>query len=300
MRQHRNSSSNPPAWPSLLRKYALTVAICALSGGLSAAAQPACAIGRLADVEIVDRADGRALPVYAKDGRHWVVGTPGREYSIRIRNSGGARVLAVTSVDGINVVTGETASPAQSGYVLDGHGNVEIEGWRKSLAQTASFYFTELPDAYAARTGRPENVGVIGVALFRERPQPIARSDRVGKLAAETTRDAASPAPVAAPDAQAGGSAASKRGESFADERARGAAQPGAPLGTGHGRSETSRAEVVRFERETAFPAETITIRYDRRENLVAMGVLPPPVVVRAPDAFPAWAPGFVADPPRR
>jgi len=50
----------------------------------------------------------------------------------------------------------------------------------------------------------------------------------------------------------------------------------------------------------TVYPAETITIHYDRRENLVAMGVLPPPVVVRAPEAFPAWRPGFVADPPRR
>jgi hypothetical protein len=141
---------------------------------------------------------------------------------------------------------------------------------------------------------------VIGVALFRERPQPIARPDRVGKLAAEAARDSAMPAPAAAPEAQSAADAASRRGEAVADERARGAALPGAPLGTGHGRSESSRAEVVRFERDATFPAETITIHYDRRENLVAMGVLPPPVVVRAPEAFPAWLPGFVADPPRR
>jgi hypothetical protein len=300
MRQSRKSSSDPSVNRSLLRKYALTVAICGLGCGLAATALPAGAVGRLADVEVVDRSDGRVLPVYAKDGRHWVVGTPGREYSIRIRNTGGARVLAVTSVDGVNVVTGETASPAQSGYVLDGYGNVEIAGWRKSLARTASFYFTELPDSYAARTGRPDNVGVIGVALFRERPQPIARPDAVGKLAGEVARESTSPAPAAAPEAQAAGNAASKRAETFADERTRGAAQAGVPLGTGHGRSESSRAEVVRFERETAYPAETITIRYDRRESLVAMGVLPPPVVVRAPDAFPVWTPGFVADPPRR
>jgi hypothetical protein len=300
MRQPWQSFSNPLAEPGTLRKYALTAAGCALFGALSAAAAPAWGLGRLADVEVVDRADGRVLPVYAKDGRHWVVGTPGREYAIRIRNAAGARVLAVTSVDGVNVVTGETASPSQSGYVLDGYGNVEIAGWRKSLARTASFYFTELPDAYAARTGRPDNVGVIGVALFRERPQPIARPDRVGKLAAEAARDSASPAPAAAPEAQGAADTASRRGEAVADERTRGAAQGGAPLGTGHGRSESSRAEVVRFERDTAFPAETITIHYDRRENLVAMGVLPPPVVVRAPEAFPASLPGFVADPPRR
>jgi len=35
----------------------------------------------------------------------------------------------------------------------------DINGWRKSQSSTAAFYFTELPDAYAARTGRPDNVG---------------------------------------------------------------------------------------------------------------------------------------------
>ena len=33
-----------------------------------------------------------------------------------------ARVLAVTSVDGVNVITGETAAQEQSGYVLDALG----------------------------------------------------------------------------------------------------------------------------------------------------------------------------------
>ena len=47
---------------------------------------------------------------------------------------------------------------------------VEIDGWRKSMDEVAAFYFTALPDSYAARTGRPDNVGVIGVALFREEP----------------------------------------------------------------------------------------------------------------------------------
>ena len=34
---------------------------------------------------------------------------------------------------------------------------------------------------------------------------------------------------------------------------------------------------MVRFERESATPNETIAIYYDRRENLAAMGILPPP-----------------------
>ena len=72
------------------------------------------------------------LSVYPKDGRHWVVGTPGQEYGIRVCNTTGDRVLAVMSVDGVNVVSGETASPAQSGYVLSAHECADINGWRKT------------------------------------------------------------------------------------------------------------------------------------------------------------------------
>ncbi len=50
-----------------------------------------------------------------KDGRHYIVGMPGHEYAVRIRNTTGARILVVTSVDGVNVVTGDTAAPSQSG-----------------------------------------------------------------------------------------------------------------------------------------------------------------------------------------
>ena len=87
----------------------------------------------LVQVDVYDRADGSTLPVYTKDGRRYIVGTPGHEYAVRIRNRTGARVLVVTSVDGVNVISGDTAAPSQSGYVLDPWGSVEIIGWRKNL-----------------------------------------------------------------------------------------------------------------------------------------------------------------------
>src|SRR6266568_370859 len=139
------------------------------------------------NVEIFDRSEGRTLPIYHHDGRRYVVGKPGNEYAIRVRNTGIERVLAVMSVDGINVISGDTASPDQSGYVLAPYASFDIAGWRKSLARTAAFYFTALPDSYAARTGRPDNVGVIGVAVFRERARPIALEEFRRK---DATRDA--------------------------------------------------------------------------------------------------------------
>jgi hypothetical protein len=244
----------------------------------------------LAEVDIVDRQDGRVLPVYYKDGTRWIEGTPGHEYAIRVRNDNGGRVLAVMSVDGVNVITGDTASPSQSGYVIDAHGGTEIAGWRKSMAGTAAFYFTELPDAYAARTGRPENVGVIGVALFRERMRPVAIDTPLPKVVPNAERDS-----PAQPSGSAGGSIAADA----ASKRAEMAAAPAPQLGTGHGRIESSYAQYTSFERETSAPNETIVVRYDRRDNLIALGVLPAPMVARRIDPFPA-APRFAPDPPSR
>ncbi|MDD3761877.1 MAG: hypothetical protein PHP86_01115 [Nevskiales bacterium] len=223
-------------------------------------------VGRMADIEVVDRGSGRSLPVYRHDGRWYVAGEPGREYSIRIRNRDGGRLLAVTSVDGVNVISGRTANPRQAGYVLNHHADLVVDGWRKSLDRVARFYFTDLRDAYATRTGRPDDVGVIGVALFRERPyrdrddrrQPYAKDGR-------------------APEAK------SQRGDDG--------------LGTGHGRSEWSPAEYSHFERASNRPDEVITIYYDSRRNLAARGIVEPPRRRSAwhrPDPFPGQ---FVADP---
>src|SRR5215831_20855662 len=179
-------------------------------------------------VEIFDRSEGRVLPIYWHQGRRYVVGRPGNEYAIRVRNTGGGRMLAVMSVDGVNVISGDTASPSQSGYVLAPGETADIAGWRKSMSRTAAFYFTALPDSYAARTGRPDNVGVIGVATFRERA-------RVAALGETLRKDAARAEAQSAP-------AASAAQKPSSDSLSGAAAAPQERLGTGHGRSESSYA----------------------------------------------------------
>jgi len=248
----------------------------------------------LIGVELYDRTSGTTLDVYAHDGQRFVVGTTGHEYAIRIRNRSAGRVVAVTSVDGVNVISGETASADQSGYVVDAGGSVEIAGWRRSTERTAAFYFTDLGDSYAARTGRPSNVGVIGVAVFRERARPVV-SSRADKIAA------ASPESRAAEQAAASPLAAQTAPSAARDERTPDVGANTAParqLGTGFGRTENNFAYRVHFDRESDTPAETVAIRYDRRENLAAMGVLPQPRYAgRTPDPFPAMR--FVPEPPR-
>jgi hypothetical protein len=295
------------------RQCALTYSALALALAAALSAGSATAVGQLGSLDIVTRSDGQVLPVYPGGGRSWVVGIPGREYAIRYCNRTPGRVLAVMSVDGVNVVSGDTASPSQSGYVLGAYECADIQGWRKNMMRTAAFYFTELPDAYATRTGRPENVGVIGVAVFREKQPPVAWRPYKDKIASEPRRDApmdekaaSAPAPANGQDAQSGVDAFRGREEAAGRlQGAPGVAQsmpvpaPIAKLGTGHGRSEDSPAQMVRFERESAVPNETIAIYYDRRENLVAMGILAPPVVARSANPFPSWG-HFVPDPPNR
>jgi len=200
----------------------------------------------LAQVDVYDRGAGEALPEYRHRGRSYIEGRPGNEYAVRIRNNTAERLLAVLSVDGVNAVTGETASPDQSGYVIEPWGYVTVQGWRKGLDRTAAFYFSDPQDSYAARTGRPDDLGVIGVALFRERViEPHghwwSRDDR----------------------------------------------SPGYPS-----------AREKAFERASSRPDEVVALRYERRETLVALGVLPAyrHGWRRDPDPFPGTL-GFVPDP---
>jgi hypothetical protein len=305
------------------KAFVLCVLAAAATWGTSA-----LAIGRLADVTVTDRSTGATLPVHYHRGEYWVAGVPGAKYAIDIRNASGARVLAVTSVDGVNVVSGETASVAQTGYVFSAWQRYGITGWRKSNNDVAAFEFTASPNSYAERTGRPRDVGVIGVALFRERApiaQPVVpypyHSRRDSRLESDSAPSAAAPAPTApsapAPasrgDASAGlhgmadkstaesaaGAARQERESHDASMAKRAAPQAAPKLGTGHGERESSYVSNTAFERESSAPNEVIRIRYDSRENLVSMGVIPQ---YRAPqpqpNAFPDSPVGYVPDPP--
>ena len=231
------------------------------------------ALGSLADVEVLDRDTGATLPTYRHHGEYWVAGRPGARFSIVIHNRGHERLLAVTAVDGINVISGETSAWLQTGYVFDALQGYEIPGWRKSNSEVADFNFTTAADSYASRTDRPANVGVIGVALFRE--QSAKAPPAVAQLNRERNADSARAATE----------------QSFASAAPK--------LGTGHGAREVSYVQDVEFNRMSNSPNEVIRIRYDSLDNLVAMGVVPRTASWPAPNAFPGSPDRrYVPDPP--
>ncbi len=245
----------------------------------------------LVELDVIDRDNGQWLPEYGHRGQTWIAGVPGHRYSVRLTNTTGQRVLVVLSVDGHNAVTGQTAAASQGGYVLEPWESAEIAGWRKSLDDVAQFLFTDLSDSYAARTGRPDNVGVIGIAVFRERqvrtvyaPPPAPPSPPIASQAGARERATGNAAKAAAPAASA--------------DRAVVEAAP-QRLGTGHGQREWAPVGQTGFIRATRSPQQVSQIRYDDVETLVSLGVLPrayAPYARYSPSAFPN---GFVADPPR-
>lgn len=264
-----------------------------------AVVSPAQAVGRMADVDVIERHTGRTLPVHFYRGEYWVEGTPGVPYAVRVRNATGERLLAVMSVDGVNVLSGETAAITQSGYVFEPGRQSDIAGWRKSNTEIAAFEFTTSPYSYAERTGRPTDVGVIGVAVFHERPVPVVvpqpppwpgYGGRDGRYQEKS------------------GSAASGQGKAeMHNDNYQGApqgrAQAAPKLGTGHGGREASVVNNTTFERASSAPIEVIQIRYDSRENLVSMGVLREwrsPRNDLRPRPFPESrvGQGYVPDPP--
>jgi hypothetical protein len=245
------------------------------------------AAGTPIDVSVTDRTTGERLEVYRHQGRLYVAGRPGNRYAVNLHNKSGGRLLTVISVDGVNVLNGETAAASQSGYVVAPWESAEIAGWRKNMNDVAAFNFTSVADSYAGRTDRPQNVGVIGVAVYREAeplPPPPAvslreRSDLGGaESAASRLSDAApvSPAPA--------------KSESRSKEASR--------LGTGHGERLSAPTQYTEFRRASELPAEVITIYYNSRSNLLAQGIIPRPPSYGAstpvPNPFPG---GFVPDP---
>jgi hypothetical protein len=273
---------------SLQRRAVLAMA---LSAGL-AAATSAQAGPDLVDLTVVDRETGQQMQVWRHRGRLFVAGQPGARYSLRVANNTGGRVLAVMSVDGVNILTGETAGYDQRGYVFDPYESYDISGWRKSDHEVAQFSFASQSRSYAARTGRPFDVGVIGIAVFRERayytpPPPPYVSPR----AEAPGRSRAQPESAADEVVVSGNRIAPTAPPAVAQRREE-------RLGTAHGEREWSTVTQVAFVRATQQPAFIRRIEYDTHRNLVAAGVIPPPYYPDRGRPRPFPASGYVPDPP--
>jgi hypothetical protein len=134
---------------------------------------------------------GDLLPGVRASGRSLVVGDDGDRYRLVVRNATSARFEVVASVDGLDVIDGQPATPERRGYLVDPHGVLVIDGFRQTEAEVAAFRFGRVASSYAARTSGDANVGVIGVAIFAEKgavwtPAELDRRDQADPFPART------------------------------------------------------------------------------------------------------------------
>ncbi len=216
--------------------------------------------------ELVDEA-GRVLPTHSHRGCSYILGSVGQRYLVRVRNDTPRRVEVVVSVDGRDVLDGGPSDWGKRGYLVDPFATATIDGFRLSQDAVAAFRFGPVPRSYAALQGDSRDVGVVGVAVFREREmalplreaEPPLRSERAVPPSAAASGAARDAAPT--PDR--------KRAEALVERR------PG--LGTEFGEEHASHVRSVSFERASTRPDVVLTARYDDRAGLVAAGVLAEP-----------------------
>ncbi len=162
----RRSTNNPDVVLSL--RYNDPQGIADLSSIRGGARQPQATMQRDSlRVSLVGEGGG-VLPGAEIGGEVYAVGGIGQRYMIAVENHTTDRYEVVASVDGLDVLDGADASFSKRGYVVDPYTSFVIEGWRTGDETVAAFRFSELGHSYAAQTGRPRNVGVVGVAFFQE------------------------------------------------------------------------------------------------------------------------------------
>lgn len=140
--------------------------------------------------------NGNKCRQYLHKGRTYIEAKEGSEYVVEIKNNSWEKILAVVSVDGLNVVDGKTADENGAGYVMDKYTAQKLYGFQYSPEKVANFKFgafgavkidpatgkpeidpstgKEIPLGYAASKGdgSEKNAGVIGVRIWDEVPKP--------------------------------------------------------------------------------------------------------------------------------
>jgi hypothetical protein len=125
--------------------------------------------------------NGNRCKQFNHNGRTFVQANHGSEYEIEIKNNYYKRILAVCSVDGLDVLTGKPANGDAGGYIIDAYHPIKIKGFRYDDDSVGAFRFSCKGGSYAAskQDGSERNCGVIGIRLYYEvepivvvQPQP--------------------------------------------------------------------------------------------------------------------------------
>lgn len=136
------------------------------------------------EVEVV--IDGKPRKQHWHDGKVWVEAIKGAHYEIKLKNNTSERVLAIVSVDGLDVISGSVANDESGGYIVPAYSPIYLKGFRVSDDEVNKFQFAAKYESYALNSQDGEksvqNCGVIGVRFVKEKVKVntyIARKRRV-------------------------------------------------------------------------------------------------------------------------
>jgi hypothetical protein len=209
-------------------------------------------------IEIVSDHGGTFLTIphkeYWKRGthiiKHYLEARRGEHYGICIRNMTPDRIGVVIAVDGRNIISGKKSDlkNSEAMYIVHSYGHGRYEGWRTASDTVHKFYFTDIADSYAMRTFSDSSaMGVIAVAVYREKEQPLYEYKRHEDAPAGPSAERSAPGKT----------------EAFSDERA----------GTGFGDEHYSPTIRVAFNPDKR-PVQKTLIKYEWHEVLCRKGIL--------------------------
>lgn len=217
--------------------------------------------------------DGRRATEYAARGRRYVEALEHAEYELRIHNPTGSRVAVALAVDGMNTIDARHSSAWEARkWVIEPYGTIHVRGWQMSADNARRFYFTTERDSYGAKIGQTQNLGVISAVFFRERKPvtimpvtPGGREERPTSQRRDDKRSENAPA-ESSPSVGANRDAAKPR-STYPPPDDESAA-------TGIGRNVQNGVTWIKMDLDQR-PVAEVTIRYEYREALVRLGILP-------------------------
>ncbi len=216
-------------------------------------------VGDSVEVSVIND-KGWVLPFYSVKNRHnlkkvYAEAYKGDHYRIVVHNKMNRRVGVVIAVDGRNIISGQKSwlKNTERMYIIDAYSTNEYSGWRTGQDKVNRFYFTNVPDSYAAAFGDKSAMGVIAIAVYPE-IQHYEPPINYSYIAPERKMKQEARDMAAAP---------SVKGQSRASESA----------GTGYGHEEYSPSYRVDFEPEKR-AVESILIKYEWRETLCKLHII--------------------------
>ena len=244
---------------------------------------------------------GNQLPTTQHNGKCYVAGKQNVQYQIRLQNKTNKRLLAILTVDGRNVYTGDPGGTDYAGYVLTPYETLIVKGYRISEKQVAVFRFSKKAYSYAAKQEAPQNVGIIGVAIFEEQhlvyPSTPPWDIPIYPLAPYSPYNPMEPYISWCLSCEPRVTTISSNTTTVCSAPYNNIIETSLSLGTAFGKTITSPLDPKDFQQLSNTPCEIWTIYYDTMKSLQKQGIMernPLRPETEKPKAFPGqpyWNP---------